>query len=119
MVPIRAIFFYDSAFASGLGTISVYPEPLAGLTLFINSWKQLGSFSSVSQAVSFPPGYQRAVEFNFAIETAGGFVNVAPEVAKIARDSLAAIKSLNLPDTFMRVETGLVPVYGTNILTGP
>lgn len=111
--------FYDSAYASGLGTIYLYPEPMAGLTLFINSWKQLQTFSTVSVALSLPPGYQRAIEFNFAVETAGGYVNVSPEVAKIARDSLAAIKSLNLPDAFMRIESGLVPVYGSNILTGP
>jgi len=111
--------FYDSAYASNLGTIRLYPEPQAGLTLFINSWKQLQSFASVSTVLALPPGYQRAIETNFAIEISGGFSSVSPEVAKIAKESKAAIKSLNLPDAFLRIEAGLVPVYGSNILTGP
>ena len=111
--------FYDSAFVSSLGTIFLYPEPLAGLTLYINSWKQLQSFANVSTAVALPPGYQRAIEFNFAIEIAGGFTSVSDEVAKIAKESKAAIKSLNLPDAFMRMDVGIIQTYTSNILTGP
>lgn len=111
--------FYDAAFASSLGTIRLYPEPQAGLTLFINSWKQLGSISTISASVTLPPGYERAIVYNYAIEESGGFMSVSPEVAKIARDSLAAIKGLNLPDTTMRLDPGVVPVYASNILTGP
>ena len=111
--------FYDSAFASSLGTIRLYPAPVAGLTLFINSWQQLGSVSTISAQLTLPPGYQRAIEYNFAIEEAGGYTEVRPEVAKIARESKAAIKSLNLPDSMMRLEPGIVSTYGHNILTGP
>ena len=111
--------FYDSAFASSLGTIFLYPEPQAGLTLYINSWQQLQSFANVSTVVALPPGYQRAIEFNFAIEMAGGYTGVAPEVAKIARESKAAVKSLNLPDAFMRMDVGIIQTYTSNILTGP
>ena len=111
--------FYDGAFASSLGTIFLYPEPQAGLTLYINSWQQLQSFANVSTAVALPPGYQRAIEFNFAIEMSGGYTKVSPEVAKIARESKAAVKSLNLPDAFMRMDVGIIQTYTSNILTGP
>ena len=112
--------FYDPAFASSLGTIYLYPEPSASLTLYINSWKQLQTFALISTTVVLPPGYQRAIEFNFAVEVAGGFTKVSAEVAKIARDSKAALKNLNLPDTMMRLDAGIVGAYPrTNILTGP
>ncbi len=112
--------YYDQGFsASGLGTISVYPAPSAGLTLYINSWKQLGSVSTISAQFSFPPGYQLAVESNFAIHLAAGAIPASAEVAKIARDSKAAIKSINLPDSVMRLDAGIVCGQGSNIFTGP
>lgn len=106
--------FYDGAYP--LGTIKLYPTPIAGLTLYLDSWKQLQTFANLSTALALPPGYQRAIETNFAIEAAPGFGSIQPELAKIAKESKAAIKSLNVPDTIM--STGL---YGSrrSILTGP
>lgn len=111
--------YYDANFASGLGTISLWPIPSAVLTVHIQSWKQLQSFASITTVVSLPPGYQRAIEFNFAIEAAGGFRPVQPEVAKIARESKAAIKGVNVPDTVMRMDAGIRLRGQGNILDGP
>ena len=115
--------FCDYASVSGLATIYLYPEPSSGLTLYINSWKQLQNFPLISTVVSLPPGYQRAIEFNLAIETAGGYMSVMPEVAKIAKESKAALKSLNQPDTIMQLDAGALlgrgHVPGANIFTGP
>lgn len=113
--------YYDSAFASSLGTVFLWPEPSAGLTLYISSWKQLQTFALISTTVVLPPGYQRAIEFNLAIELAGGFTSVSPEVAKIARESKAVLKTLNQPDVFMRLDAGIVFGLGAreNIFTGP
>jgi hypothetical protein len=111
--------YYDPGFP--LGTIYVYPEPQAGLTLYFNSWKQLGSVSTISAQVSLPPGYETAIVFNYAIFAAGGYQSVSPEVAKIAKDSLAAIKSLNLQEPYMRLDAGIVSPYvgsRSSILTG-
>ena len=100
--------------------ISLYPPPTSGLTLYINGWKQLTTFGAIGETVSLPPGYQRAIEYNYAIEAAGGFISVSPEVAKIAKESKAAIKSANMPDTVMMIDpmfaTGHQP--GQNIFTG-
>lgn len=111
--------FYDGAFdANGYGTISVYPAPSASLTLYINSWKQLQTFPSVSTALMLPPGYQTAIEANFAIHLAAGLTNVSPEVAKLAKDTKAAIKSINLPETIARLDAGIVRGSRSNIFTG-
>ena len=112
--------FYDYGFdSSGYGTIFVYPAPSANLTLFINSWKQLQNFANVSTAVLLPPGYQLAIESNFAIHLAAGLTNVSPEVIKIAKESKAAIKSINIPDTMMTLDVGIPRGSRSNVLTGP
>ena len=111
--------FYDSGFsATSTATLYLYPSPSASLTLFINSWKAVGTFSTMSQTVSLPPGYQLAIESNYAIHSAAGLTPVSAELAKIARDSKAAIKSVNLPDTVSRLDAGIVRGRRSNIFLG-
>ncbi len=100
--------FYNQAYSSGLGTIYLYPEPSASLTLYINSWKQLQSFSAISDTVTLPPGYRRFIEYNFAIEVAGGFMPVSAEVIKVAKESKAAIAGVNLPEGLLRIDAGVL-----------
>lgn len=111
---------YDSGFsATSTGTLRLYPSPSGGLTLFINSWKQLGSVSTVSQNLALPPGYQLFLESNFAIHLAAGQVPIPPETVKIARDSKAAIKGVNIPEVISRLDAGIVAGRGRgNIFTG-
>ena len=113
-----AYLYYNPDYVSARGTIQVYPPPLAGLTLFINSQRQLGQFSTISHSVSLPPGYERAIVYNYAIEEAGGYTEVSPDVVRIARESKAAIKSMNLPDVHMQLESGISQHSQHNILTG-
>ena len=114
--------FYDAAFVTSLATIFLYPEPTASLTLYINSWKALQTFAAISTTVVLPPGYQRAIESNLAIELAAGYRPVPPETAKIARESKAAIMGVNLPSAYMQMPVGIVSPgmsRGRSILTGP
>jgi hypothetical protein len=111
--------FYDQGYdASGFGTIKLYPAPSASLTLYINSWKQLQTFAAMSTALLLPPGYQRAIESNFTIETAPGLKSVPPEVVKIAKEAKAAIKGVNLPEAVSRMPTGIVHRSTGNIIEG-
>ncbi len=112
--------FYDGGFsATSTGTIFLYPSPSGSLTLYINSWKQLGTVSTLSQNLSLPPGYQLFLESNFAIHLAAGMTPISAEVAKIAKDSKAAIKGVNVPDVVSRVESGVLTQYRGSIFTGP
>lgn len=109
--------FYDHAYTTAFGTIFLYPEPSASLTLYINSWKQLTTFATIGETVSLPPGYQLAIESNFAVMKAGGFTKASPELVKTARDSMARIQSLNLKVGTMSMPAGLVSGRRSNILT--
>ena len=115
--------FYDGGFsATSTATIFLYPSPSASLTLYINSWKTLGSVSTVSQDLALPPGYRLFLEYNYAIHAAGGLTSVSPEVAKIARDSKAFVKGANTPDVVMRLDAGALQSHAggrIGILTGP
>jgi hypothetical protein len=113
----RALF-YDAAFVAGLATVYLYPEPAASLTLYINSWKALQSFATIGETVVLPPGYQLAIESNYAINAAAGFRAVPTEVAKIARDSKAAIMSVNAPAGVLRMPAGIAGGTRSNILEG-
>ena len=111
--------FYDTAYVAGLGTLRIYPEPSASLTLFINSWKQFSKFSTILTDVGFPPGYQLAIESNFTIHAAPGLKSLPPELLTVAQQSLAAIKKVNLPNPIMRMDVGIVHGRRASILTGP
>ena len=114
---------YDYGYsATSTATLYLYPLASGGLTLFINSWKQLGNFSTLTQTVMLPPGYQLFIESNFAIHTAAGVVTVSPELAKMAKESKAAIKGLNAPQAtpIMQFDTGIASgSRRSSILTGP
>lgn len=112
--------YYDQGYdASGFGTIKISPLPIAGLTLYIDSAKQLQSFASITTALLMPPGYQRAIESNFTIETAPGLKSVQPETIKIAKESKALVMGLNLPDSISRMDTGIVRRSTGSIIEGP
>jgi hypothetical protein len=100
--------------------INLYPDPQSALSLVISSWKQLQSFALISTTFALPPGYERAIIYNFAIEIAGGMIEPAASVVKVARESKAAIMRINIPQLMMSlpVMPG-VKRSGGNIFTGP
>lgn len=96
--------YYDQAYIAGLATIKIYPLPSSGLTLYISSLKQLTQFGSIGETVVLPPGYQRAIESNFAIEAAAGQVPITRELAQIAKESKSALKNMNAPSPTLKIE---------------
>ena len=116
-----AYLYYDAQYTSARGVINLWPEPQAGLRLVISSWKQLQTFALISTTLALPPGYERAIIYNLAIELAGGMIEPAPSVVKIARESKGAIKRVNVPDMSMTLNPALAGVGrgGASILTGP
>lgn len=101
--------FYDSAFVNpGLATIKLYPLPGSGMTLFINSWKQLPKFDYISAPLMMPPGYQLMIESNYAIHAAAGIRPVSAETARIAKESKAAVARVNAPESILSMPAGVI-----------
>jgi hypothetical protein len=104
---IPQYIYYDAGFsATSTATLTVYPAPSVGLTLFIHSLKQFSSVSTQSVNLALPPGYRLFLEANFAIHLAAGQTPVSAEVAKIAKDTMARIKQMNAPEMIMQLESG-------------
>lgn len=75
-----------------LATIRLYPVPSAAWTLFLLSEKQLSEFT-LNQTVSLPPGWDRYLKNQLAIEMAPEYGQQAPdETVEIASKAMAAIK---------------------------
>lgn len=88
---IPEVMFYQASFP--LGKITIYPVPTTG-TLHIRSEKQLTQFPSLDTDVELPPGWDRALIFNLAIELAGEYGQAVDEATfLIAMDGLNKIKT--------------------------
>jgi len=111
--------YYDTEYsATSTATLFIYPSPQGSLTLHINSWKALQNLADVSTTVLLPPGYQLAIESNFAVHLAAGFVSIPGETAKIAAESKARIMAVNVPSPIMRNDYAVPGMAGRNIFTG-
>ena len=112
--------FYDSEFsATSSATLYVYPAPSASLTLHFSALKQMQNFSTVSVQALFPPGYQLAIETNYAIRSALGNKEVSDDLRRAARDAKAAIMGTNLSAPVLSMDIGVVYGRRGNIFTGP
>lgn len=96
---IQAIY-YDPNFA--LGTINVWPVPSANGTLILYSDKPLTTYSLISETVTLPPGYKKALRFNLAMELAPEYGKaVSQDIAMQAMESKAAIMRTNTEPVLM------------------
>lgn len=95
--------YYDASNPNG--TIYLYGVPSADISLNLSTWRQITSVSALSTTLAYPPGYERAIRFNLAIELANEWgLSVKSETANIANDSLALLKDLNRPDMVMNLD---------------
>lgn len=77
-------------------TVQLRPIPDGAYTLFMEVTQPLSSFSGLSQTISLPPGYEEAIEYNFALRVAPLYSKMASqEIRDIAADSLAGIVRAN------------------------
>jgi hypothetical protein len=93
---------YDNA--NPLGTIRLYPVPASNDTLFLLTEKPATALA-LTDTLSFPPGWERAIVYNLAIEMAPEYGNpTPPEVVALAAESKAEIKRAsmrNKPMTYL------------------
>ena len=87
------------------GTLFVYYVGSASHTLYLSTRGQLTAFPDTSTDVDIAPGYELAITTNLALRIAPMHeVSVTAELAKDARDSMAAIKRLNRQSPIMQYD---------------
>ena len=76
-----------------LGQIRVYPVPSSQYTLFLLSEKPFSEYT-IDEEVDLPPGWERAIIYNLALELAPDFGQPAsPELVGIANRAMANIQT--------------------------
>lgn len=87
--------FYDPQFP--LGKINLNPTPSMPYTAFIDAYLQLTDFATLEATASLPPGYNRAIKANLAVELKPYFADgqIDPALVKAALESKASIKRTN------------------------
>ena len=107
ITSIPEMLYYEADYP--LGKIHLYPVGDATNTLFITTQLQpLKSFASETDTVDLPPGYERALKFNLAVDIAPEFeASITTEIASGAMKSMAAIKRMNSKAPVMRYDRSI------------
>ena len=93
-----------------LVTLYVWPVPTQTLTLYLNTWKPLQNFTSLTTDLALPPGYQSAIEYNLCTwygPEFGTAAKISPETIKMASLLKQNIKAINRPDLVARTDAAL------------
>lgn len=105
--------FYDPQFP--LGVINIFPTPLLTYTVFFDNALQQVQFAALTTALSAPPGYERALVYNLAVEISNMFgIEIPPaspgskNVGQLASESLANIKRTNIPEIIASYDPAIV-----------
>lgn len=82
---------YEASFP--LGVITIYPVPTTG-TLYIRTEKELTQFATLDTDVELPPGWNKALTYNLAVESAGEYGQPVDEATyQLAMNALGKIKT--------------------------
>lgn len=107
LTPVKVIqsslpqaVYDDGAFP--LRNISYWPIPSIAANTRIYGWTALNQFPDLVTDLTFPPGYAEALRYNLAMrliaEMPGNYNPLMAQVAGgLAVDSLARVKSMNMP----------------------
>lgn len=93
-------FYDDGAFPQR--TLTLYPIPSAAHKLVPYTKQPLTVISTLDTSISLPPGYERALTYNGAMELAPEYGRAVPDtVAMIAVESKGTIKRANMRPILM------------------
>ena len=101
--------FLHNSDAFPLSTVSLWPVPSASDQVVLFTWKQIGAFSAVTDVISLPPGYERMLRYNLAIELAPEYSKEpSGAVVSIARESKAELKRINAEPIYLECDDALL-----------
>ena len=109
--------WYDPA--NPLGIVYIYPVPLAGqFELHLAVKDTLQSFVNLTTAVTLPPEYEEALEYNLAVRFAVKYqIELDGNLGSLAQSALDTIRAANTQVPFMQVppEVTPQPLVGYNV----
>lgn len=114
-IPLK--LYYDYGYSqtapTGLGTIYLWPGPQAAYTLELFMWSALNTALTSGTTLYVPPGYQRAILYNLAVEIMPLYPKrltamKEKQILGIAQDSKMAIERLNAPSPITQIDPALI-----------
>jgi hypothetical protein len=121
--PAAVMYCYiDGAFP--LRNLTFYLVPNASATVTLYYWQSADSLTGtiseqLNAQLALPPGYERALKYNLAVEMANEFAREPlPSTMQIAVDSKAVLKRVNYRPLYLATDPALQPVGGFNYITG-
>lgn len=108
-----AVYYNYGFSAAGFGTITVWPIPTTGPTLVLYLPTAMGAFADGATSYEFPPGYERMLRYNLALDLAPEYGKpLDPVIAAIAATSKANMKRANNRAEDLRVDSALLTRTG-------
>ena len=109
--------------AGGFPNLELYLWPIPNIVndIVLWTWNQVSQLADINVDLSLPPGYERAIIYNLAMELSPEYgVLPSPVVAQTAVDSLAHIKRINSIPLYLDCDAAILsPPAAFNWLTGP
>ncbi len=104
---LQTVLYYDPTYPNG--TIYLWPTPNdSSYRLVLWTWTSVVELAGLDDVISLPPGYERALRSNLALELAPRYGReVSQMLAKTAMDSKAQIKRTNVTIPTLKFETGI------------
>ncbi len=101
--------------ANPLTNINVWPVPTnSANNIVLYTWKPLSDLASLTTTPTLPPGYERALRYNLAVELSAEYgKQLSPLVISIAQESKAEIKRMNHRPRFLQVDNAVRASGGT------
>lgn len=100
--------FYDDG-NYPIRTVTLFPIGAAGTEIVLWLRQPLLNFTGLDDPVTLPPGYERALRFNLAVEVAAEFGKSIPaDVSRIAIESKREIERLNAVPRFLKGDGGTI-----------
>ncbi len=88
-----------------LGVVTLWPVPSQVIPLTISCNRILTAIPTLATALVYPPGYQKALRYNLAVDLAAEYGKMAaPDVIAIAKTSKGNIKTANITKPTMRFD---------------
>jgi hypothetical protein len=101
--------YYDRIFP--IASVRLWPIPQVDCSIVLYLWELLDRFVALTDIVAFPPGYQRALEYQLALELAPrypGRAVISEVVAAEAMKSKAQIAEINVQATGLATAPAVV-----------
>jgi hypothetical protein len=99
---LPSVLYVDTGYP--LSTVKLWSVPNVAATLYLNSLKPLAAFGALTDAVSFPPGYARALRYALALELMPEYGANNPLIIARAANAKRWIKRANFQPDVLRID---------------